>query len=188
MQIVSNCQILFLTKNKKNLLDLLLFSQHTKRQWQWGIRKIRVSTLSLFQIDTLDYITRVFWCSNVKAWLRNKTRFCASFPPAQQTHNVIVTFCIGFKIVTLNLTFLKRFWNVYCLPRRGYIHPKVSYESFFVYMSLRLHFCFFYPIERIFLYSFEKGYRITRFLQTFWKRCCDVSRFLHSVALYATLK
>ena len=28
---------------------------------------------------------------------------------SQQTHNVIVTFCIGFKIVTLNLTFLKRF-------------------------------------------------------------------------------
>ena len=75
---------------------------------------------------------------------------------SQQTHNVIVTFCIGFKIVTLNLTFLKRFWNVYCLPRRGYIHSKVSYECFFVYMSLRLYFCFFYPIESIFCIRSKK--------------------------------
>ena len=36
---------------------------------------------------------------------------------AQQTRNVIVTFSIGFKLVTLNLTFGKRLANVYVLCR-----------------------------------------------------------------------
>ena len=36
---------------------------------------------------------------------------------AQQTRNVIVTFSIGFKLVTLNLTFEKRLANVYVLCR-----------------------------------------------------------------------
>ena len=35
----------------------------------------------------------------------------------QQTRNVIVTFSIGFKLVTLNLTFGKRLANVYVLCR-----------------------------------------------------------------------
>ena len=36
---------------------------------------------------------------------------------AKQTRNVIVTFSIGFKLVTLNLTFGKRLANVYVLCR-----------------------------------------------------------------------
>ena len=36
---------------------------------------------------------------------------------AQQTRSVIVTFSIGFKLVTLNLTFGKRSANVYVLCR-----------------------------------------------------------------------
>ena len=35
----------------------------------------------------------------------------------QQTRKVIVTFSIGFKLVTLNLTFGKRLANVYVLCR-----------------------------------------------------------------------
>ena len=35
----------------------------------------------------------------------------------QQTRNVIVTFSIGFKLVTLNLAFGKRLANVYVLCR-----------------------------------------------------------------------
>ena len=35
----------------------------------------------------------------------------------QQTRNVIVTFSIGFKLVTLNLTFGKCLANVYVLCR-----------------------------------------------------------------------
>ena len=35
----------------------------------------------------------------------------------QQTRNVIVTFSIGFKLVTLNLTFGKHLANVYVLCR-----------------------------------------------------------------------
>ena len=35
----------------------------------------------------------------------------------QQTRNVIVTFSIGFKLVTLNLTFGKRLANVHVLCR-----------------------------------------------------------------------
>ena len=40
-----------------------------------------------------------------------------SLLPTQQTRNVIVTFSIGFKLVTLNLTFGKRLANVYVLCR-----------------------------------------------------------------------
>ena len=36
---------------------------------------------------------------------------------SKQTRNVIVTFSIGFKLVTLNLTFGKRSANVYILCR-----------------------------------------------------------------------
>ena len=45
--------------------------------------------------------------------LRKETIFVTT----QQTRNVIVTFCIGFKLVTLNLTFGKRLANVHVLCR-----------------------------------------------------------------------
>ena len=49
---------------------------------------------------------------------------------SQQTRNVIVTFSIGFKLVTLNLTFRKRLANVYVLCQHIFLCVMKSDEVF----------------------------------------------------------
>ena len=57
----------------------------------------------------------IFYYLMLDFYIKTGIRF--SLRDTQQTRNVIVTFSIGFKLVTLNLTFGKRLANVYVLCR-----------------------------------------------------------------------
>ena len=93
-------QVLFsMENNEKVIMNVVVISAFKGLYWHYG-----EYTLYHFFIPKINMKINQLY----KKYL---------FVTSQQTRNVIVTFSIGFKLVTLNLTFGKRLANVYVLCR-----------------------------------------------------------------------